>query len=42
VTTLKSGLSDDDLHELGRTLRRHADRISRMLGAEVDPEVCTL
>ncbi|WP_429307684.1 IclR family transcriptional regulator [Paraburkholderia sp. GAS38] len=42
VTTLKSGLSDDDLHELGRTLRRHADRVSRMLGAEVDPEVLTL
>jgi IclR family acetate operon transcriptional repressor len=33
VTTLKSGLSDDDLHELGRTLRRHADRVSRKLGA---------
>jgi len=42
VTTLKSGLSDDDLHELGRTLRRHADRVSRKLGAEVDPEVLTL
>jgi IclR family transcriptional regulator, acetate operon repressor len=39
VTTLKSGLSDEDLHELGRTIRRHADRVSKMLGAEVDPEV---
>jgi IclR family acetate operon transcriptional repressor len=42
VTTLKSGLDDDDLHELGRTLRRYADRVSRKLGAQVDPEVCTL
>jgi len=42
VTTLKSGLSDEGLHELGRTLRRYADRVSRMLGAEVDPEVCPL
>ena len=39
VTTLKSGMSDEDLHELGRTIRRHADRVSKMLGAEVDPEV---
>ncbi|WP_144151707.1 IclR family transcriptional regulator [Paraburkholderia sp. BCC1885] len=42
VTTLKSGLSDDDLHELGRTLRRYADRVSRLLGAEVEPEGLTL
>jgi IclR family transcriptional regulator, acetate operon repressor len=42
VTTLKSGLSDEDLHELGRTIRRYADRVSRMLGAEVDPEVLAL
>jgi IclR family acetate operon transcriptional repressor len=40
VTTLKSGLGDNELHELGRTLRKHADRVSRMLGAEVGPEVC--
>ena len=39
VTTLKSGMSDEGLHELGRTIRRHADRVSKMLGAEVDPEV---
>ncbi|HEY1997264.1 IclR family transcriptional regulator [Paraburkholderia sp.] len=39
VTTLKSGLTDADLHELGRTLRKHADRVSRMLGAEVDQEI---
>ncbi|WP_181969686.1 IclR family transcriptional regulator [Paraburkholderia sp. DHOC27] len=42
VTTLKSGLSDDDLHELGRTLRRYADRVSRQLGAEVDAEAYAL
>ena len=38
VTTLKNGLNDDDLHELGRTLRTHAERISRMLGAQVGPQ----
>jgi len=38
VTTLKNGLDDDDLHALGRTLRSHAERISRMLGAQVGPQ----
>jgi IclR family transcriptional regulator, acetate operon repressor len=33
VTTLKRGLSDEDLHALGRTLRQHAERISLLLGA---------
>jgi IclR family transcriptional regulator, acetate operon repressor len=35
VTTLKTGLSDDDLHALGITLRTYAERISSMLGAQV-------
>ncbi|NIE64497.1 IclR family transcriptional regulator [Burkholderia sp. Ax-1719] len=34
VTTLKSGLSDEDLHALGRTLRAYAERISSKLGAQ--------
>lgn len=38
VTTLKNGMGDDDLHALGRTLRSHAERISRMLGARSDPQ----
>jgi IclR family transcriptional regulator, acetate operon repressor len=38
VTTLKNGLNDDDLHALGRTLRTHAERISQMLGAQVEPQ----
>jgi IclR family acetate operon transcriptional repressor len=38
VTTLKSGLSDGDLHALGRTIRGYADRVSRLLGARLDPE----
>jgi IclR family transcriptional regulator, acetate operon repressor len=38
VTTLKTGLSDDDLHALGNTLRMHAERISSMLGAQVKPQ----
>jgi IclR family acetate operon transcriptional repressor len=35
VTTLKGDLSDEDLHDLGRTLRKYAERISQMLGAQV-------
>ncbi|WP_321785219.1 IclR family transcriptional regulator [Paraburkholderia sp. J94] len=35
VTTLKTGLSEDDLHALGGTLRMYAERISGMLGAQV-------
>ncbi|MGV2290313.1 IclR family transcriptional regulator [Trinickia sp. YCB016] len=38
VTTLKNGMSEDDLHALGRTLRAHAERISRKLGARSDPQ----
>ncbi|CAG9199954.1 IclR family transcriptional regulator [Paraburkholderia tropica] len=37
VTTLKTGLSEDDLHALGGTLRMYAERISGMLGAQVQP-----